>query len=99
MQVQHPRATDIDGRPAPSKVSIPGHGNVPVDEDGYLDNLGEDGARRAMNALAEAYGVEYTDDGDVVLGDEPETCDVVKSDGEVCGRELPCPYHSDDQED
>ena len=26
----------------------------------------------------------------------PETCETVKSDGEVCGRELPCPYHSDD---
>jgi hypothetical protein len=24
-----------------------------------------------------------------------ETCEVVKNDGEVCGRELPCPYHSD----
>lgn len=23
-----------------------------------------------------------------------ETCDVVKSDGERCGRDLPCPYHS-----
>jgi hypothetical protein len=25
-----------------------------------------------------------------------ETCDTVKADGEVCGRELPCPYHSED---
>jgi hypothetical protein len=25
-----------------------------------------------------------------------ETCAVEKSDGEVCGRELPCRYHSDD---
>jgi len=25
-----------------------------------------------------------------------ESCDVVKSDGEVCGRELPCRYHSGD---
>jgi len=24
---------------------------------------------------------------------EPATCDVVKNDGEVCGRERPCPYH------
>lgn len=28
--------------------------------------------------------------------DEPETCEVVKSDGEVCGRELPCAYHTED---
>lgn len=30
--------------------------------------------------------------------DAPETCDVVKSDGEVCGRELPCRYHSDGED-
>lgn len=27
--------------------------------------------------------------------EEPETCQVVKADGEVCGREKPCRYHSD----
>lgn len=25
--------------------------------------------------------------------DGADTCDTVKSDGEVCGRERPCPYH------
>ena len=29
--------------------------------------------------------------------DEVETCEEVKSDGEVCGRPLPCPYHSGDE--
>jgi hypothetical protein len=24
---------------------------------------------------------------------EPDTCEVVKTDGEVCGRDRPCPYH------
>jgi len=24
------------------------------------------------------------------------TCQVEKSDGDICGRDLPCPYHSDD---
>lgn len=24
------------------------------------------------------------------------TCETVKTDGEVCGRELPCPYHSEE---
>ena len=28
--------------------------------------------------------------------DGPATCEVVKSDGEVCGRERPCPYHDTD---
>lgn len=27
--------------------------------------------------------------------DEPETCEVVMSNGEVCGRERPCGYHDD----
>lgn len=26
--------------------------------------------------------------------EEPETCQVVKADGEICGRTLPCRYHS-----
>lgn len=30
--------------------------------------------------------------------DAVATCDAIKSDGEVCGRELPCPYHSDDSD-
>lgn len=28
-----------------------------------------------------------------------ETCTVEKSDGEVCGRELPCRFHSDTDDD
>jgi len=28
---------------------------------------------------------------------EVEKCEVEKSDGEVCGREKPCSYHSDDE--
>jgi len=29
--------------------------------------------------------------------DEPAgTCDEVKNDGDVCGRELPCPYHGEE---
>lgn len=33
--------------------------------------------------------------------DTAGTCDVEKSDGEICGRELPCRFHSDtdDEED
>lgn len=28
--------------------------------------------------------------------DAADTCEAVKSDGEVCGRELPCQYHGGD---
>lgn len=97
MQVQHPRATDADPRDLPSAVSIPGHGNVAVDADGYLADLDAGVADRAMRALGDAYEVNYSDDGDVVLDGGPRTCDVVKSDDDVCGRELPCPYHSDEE--
>lgn len=38
---------------------------------------------------------ERVDAGD----DSAGTCDVVKSDDEVCGRDLPCPYHSDGDEE
>lgn len=27
--------------------------------------------------------------------DDADTCEVEKSDGEICGRELPCRYHSE----
>lgn len=41
--------------------------------------------------LVDEWGFErVAEEGDA------ETCDAVKSDGEVCGRELPCPYHSDE---
>jgi len=66
MDVQHPRGTDVDSRSPPSKVSIPGHGNIPVTDDGYLTDLDEDVARQAMRSLSDAYGVTYTDDGDIV---------------------------------
>ena len=97
MQVQHPRATDADPRDPPTAVSVPGHGNVAVNTDGYLADLDDDVADRAMRALGDAYGVDYTDDGDVVLDGGAQTCEAVKSDGDVCGRELPCPYHSDEE--
>lgn len=40
--------------------------------------------------LVGEWGFEHADDPDA------DTCTEVKSDGEVCGRELPCSYHSDD---
>lgn len=29
-----------------------------------------------------------------VTDETTETCDEIKTDGDVCGRDLPCPYHS-----
>ena len=69
MRVQHPRATDADGRPAPSAASIPGHGTIKVNDDGDLVVDDERVAAAAKRTLAEAYDVSYTDDGQVVLND------------------------------
>ena len=50
--------------------------------------------------LVERDYIEYVDDEPKANSEsDPATCDTVKSDGEVCGRELPCSYHSDDNED
>jgi hypothetical protein len=76
MQVQHPRCTPVDGRKPPSKVSIPGHGNVAVDEEGYLDVENDAVVERAMSMLADAYDVEYTDDGNVVFEEDGPPDDV-----------------------
>ena len=49
--------------------------------------------------FATAHGVAASD----LLVDESDTeaCTAVKSDGDACGRDLPCPYHSngDDEEE
>lgn len=48
----------------------------------------------------EPYEVKQEDYDSVLMkvrGEESvETCEVEKSDGEVCGREKPCKYHSDE---
>ena len=33
------------------------------------------------------------------VDEDAETCDEVKDDGEVCGRDLPCQYHSADADE
>jgi len=59
---------------------------VDVDENGVF-TARSDGAVRQ---LAAAYD---TTPEQMRVDDEPETCQTVKADGEVCGREKPCPYH------
>lgn len=49
--------------------------------------------------LVADWGFEHVDEPESDDVDDAETCTEVKSDGEVCGRELPCPYHSDDEDD
>lgn len=97
MRVTHPRALDeIAGRP-PSRVDVRGT-SVPVDDDGTFET--DDVAW--VRQFAAAHGVAPDNiivDQEGPPPDDSDTCQVVKTDGEVCGRELPCPYHSDDEED
>jgi len=56
-------------------------------------------AEMAAYLVEERGDFERVDDGEDDPSDDGDgagTCEVVKSDGEVCGRELPCAYHSDD---
>jgi len=79
--VRHPRALDsVAGHPA---AAVTVRGESYEIEDGQVTLPDE----RDVRALAAAHGVEPDD---LRLA---ETCDVVKSDGDVCGRDRPCPYH------
>lgn len=82
---RHPRVDpDADGAPGFS-VSLAGE-TIPLDADGTF----ETDADAAVEGLAKAYGTT----ADAIRVDEPPgTCDVVKSDGDVCGRSRPCHYH------
>jgi len=87
MRVTHPRAGDGPGV-APAAVDVRGE-RRPVDDDGTF----EGGDKTWLQQFARRYDVAPDD---LVVEDTPtETCTATKNDGEVCGRELPCPYHSD----
>jgi hypothetical protein len=88
--LRHPRALDdVPGHPPRTVPSAAVGERVTVDDAGEFEVAEASDARD----LADAYGVDLDR---LVVDDGPETCDTVKSDGEVCGRELPCPYHSPD---
>jgi len=60
---------------------------VTPNKDGHY-NIGDNKAWLEDYAAAHGCSVD-----DLVV---TKTCDAIKSDGEVCGRELPCGYHSED---
>lgn len=85
VRVAHPRAVSDAGRP-PAAVSVRGE-SVPVDDDGTFDV--PDDADAWLDRFADAHGV----DPDTLV--VTETCGADLSNGDTCGRELPCQYHSD----
>jgi len=85
-EYRHPRARDdVAGHP-PASVTLP-TGNVAV-TDGTFEASAE-----AAGRIAAAYDLSLAA---LRVGDTDataDTCETVKADGDVCGRELPCPYH------
>lgn len=84
MRFRHPRA--INGDPPGVAVDVDGEVVTP-DENGWYE---ADVSEPWLEQYASANGVSVSD-----LTDSG-TCEEVKTDGEVCGRELPCAYHSED---
>lgn len=68
-----------------------GHADINLDDRRHERNLQvrEDDEGRYVGC-----GEDVVDAVRAFLGvTDAETCEVVKADGDVCGRELPCPYH------
>jgi len=86
MQVTHPYARR--GTAPPSAATVGGD-TYQIDTDGTVEAPAD-----VARALADAWGAAYGCDPEDLL--VTATCDAVKSDGEVCGRERPCRYHSDE---
>jgi len=82
MPVKHPHA-DRDASPAAVTV---GTDTYPVDDDGVIECPAAAESSAAAR-LARVYGC----DSDALR--VSETCEVVKDDGDVCGRDRPCQYH------
>lgn len=61
--------------------------------DGHAKIEDDDAADLLVRRRSNVYLASAHPDGDAAYF---ETCDVVKQDGEVCGRDLPCRYHSED---
>jgi len=83
--VRHPRTRDDVPGTVPARVTVQG------DNHDVADGVVTLPTDAHVRALADAYGLTPDD----LRGDTSETCEAVKADGEVCGRDLPCPYHGD----
>lgn len=75
--------TDTDERLSRLEEVVSGLTQVPDDafEDSDSDSSSED---------------DEAESSEQDSSSQTETCEEVKSDGEVCGRERPCPYHDEE---
>ena len=67
MRIEHPRAAR--GQTPPDRVGVAQRTHANVDDEGYFE-VEDRRAEAVMQSFAERYGVEFTDDGDVVLPEE-----------------------------
>jgi len=90
MPVRHPLA-ERDAAPAAVTVGTTTY----AVRDGVI-NCPPDREDAVAEAVADAHDMPreavYEEDGSP---DSPGTCSVEKHDGEICGRERPCPYHDE----
>ncbi|AFH22025.1 hypothetical protein OSG_eHP14_00225 [environmental Halophage eHP-14] len=84
MRIRHPR-DDGDGGPG---VAIDVDGEIVTPDDDGIYTIGD-----ADSWLRRYAAANDCEPDDLLVS---ATCDVVKSDGEVCGRNLPCPYHTEE---
>lgn len=81
----------------PRNVGQSEHAQFAVDVGGERLTLDADGCFEADPEDVQPIAAAFDTTTEALrVADESETCEVVKADGDVCGRELPCPYHSDE---
>lgn len=73
-------------------------GAIAALEDAYGVTYDDDGTVLQEGVPPDKEDVDDTDADTTESDGAVETCDTVKNDGEVCGRELPCPYHTDTED-
>lgn len=90
MRIEHPDAVE-------GEAVDYGDGYALVGDDGIFEV--PDDAESWLRRWCDANGYDreaVVVDGDGADAGDAGTCQEVKNDGEVCGRDLPCQYHSED---
>lgn len=87
MRVRHPNATTGGATRPPVAVIAPDGIERTPDDGGWVDAPPE-----VARQLADRWSRRFGLPAEALLA---ATCEAVKADGEVCGRELPCRYHDD----
>lgn len=85
------------------EVASDGTFEVPASvAEAIADHEGVSVASMRVEAAEGDAAASASDEGEISDGDDGDeaatdggTCEVVKGDGEVCGRQLPCQYHSE----